>query len=71
MDNINIVLAANIQKYRKKAGLTQEELADKLGISFKRINIEKSTLKSAFQTVDKAGCFKRSNLLFSLLNSIF
>ncbi len=38
MDNINIILAANIQKHRKKAGLTQEELADKLGVTFQAVS---------------------------------
>ena len=37
MDNTNIVLAANIQKYRKKCGLTQEELAKKLGVTFQAV----------------------------------
>ena len=30
MDNINILLAANIQTFRKKGGLTQTELAEKV-----------------------------------------
>lgn len=34
MENTNVVLAANIQKYRKRKGLTQEELAGKLGVTF-------------------------------------
>ena len=34
MENVNIVLAANILKYRKKSGLSQEELANKLGVTF-------------------------------------
>lgn len=38
MDNGNIILAANIQKYRKKRGLTQEELAEKLGVTFQAIS---------------------------------
>ncbi len=38
MDNTNIVLAANIQKYRKKCGLTQEELAQKIGVTFQAIS---------------------------------
>ncbi len=38
MDNLNIILAANIQKYRKKVGLTQEELADKLGVTFQAVS---------------------------------
>lgn len=38
MDNTNIVLAANIQKFRKKSGLTQEELAKKLGVTFQAIS---------------------------------
>lgn len=38
MDNANIVLAANIQKYRKKSGLTQEELAEKLGVTFQAVS---------------------------------
>ncbi len=38
MDNTNIVLAANIQKYRKKCGLTQEELAKKLGVTFQAVS---------------------------------
>lgn len=38
MENINITLAANILKYRKKSGLTQEELAEKLGVSFQAVS---------------------------------
>jgi len=38
MDNTNIVLAANIQKYRKKCGLTQEELAKELGVTFQAVS---------------------------------
>ena len=34
MDNTNVVLASNIKKYRKIFGLTQEELAQKLGVTF-------------------------------------
>lgn len=37
MENIN-VLAANIQKYRKKSGLTQEQLAEKLGVTFQAVS---------------------------------
>ena len=38
MDYTNIVLAANIQKYRKKCGLTQEELANELGVTFQAVS---------------------------------
>lgn len=38
MDNTNIILAANIQKYRKKSGFTQEELAKKLGVTFQAVS---------------------------------
>ena len=38
MDNTNMVLAANIQKYRKKCRLTQEELAEKLGVTFQAVS---------------------------------
>ena len=38
MDNMNIVLAANIQKYRKKCGLTQDELAKELGVTFQAVS---------------------------------
>ena len=38
MENINIVLAANILKYRKKSGLSQEELANKLGVTFQAVS---------------------------------
>ena len=38
MDNTNIVLSANIQKYRKKSNLTQEELAQKLGVTFQAVS---------------------------------
>ena len=38
MDNTNIVLAANIQKFRKKRGLTQEELAKQLGVTFQAVS---------------------------------
>ncbi len=38
MDNISILLAANIHSYRKKAGLTQEELAEKTGVTFQAVS---------------------------------
>ena len=38
MENANIVLAANIHKFRKKCGLTQEELAKKLGVTFQAVS---------------------------------
>ena len=38
MDNINIILAENIQNYHKKLGFTQEELAEKLGVTFQAIS---------------------------------
>ena len=38
MENVNIVLATNILKYRKKSGLSQEELANKLGITFQAVS---------------------------------
>ena len=38
MENINITLAANILKYRKRSGFSQEELANKLGITFQAIS---------------------------------
>ncbi len=38
MENTSILLAANIQMYRKKSGLTQEELAEKLGVSFQAVS---------------------------------
>lgn len=38
MDNTHIILAANIQKYRKKSGLTQEELAENLGVTFQAVS---------------------------------
>ena len=38
MENINVILAANILRFRKKSGLTQEELAQKLGVSFQAVS---------------------------------
>ena len=38
METVNIVLAANILKYRKKSGLSQEELANKLGVTFQAVS---------------------------------
>ena len=38
VENVNIVLAANILKYRKKSGLSQEELANKLGVTFQAVS---------------------------------
>jgi len=38
MENVNTVLAANIFKYRKKIGLSQEELAQKLGVTFQAVS---------------------------------
>lgn len=38
MENVNIILAANILKYRKKSGLSQEGLANKLGVTFQAVS---------------------------------
>ena len=38
MENANIILAANILKYRKKIGLRQDELAQKLGVTFQAVS---------------------------------
>ena len=38
MENINAVLATNIQKYRKMWELTQAELAAKLGVSVQAVS---------------------------------
>ncbi|MBQ8496264.1 MAG: helix-turn-helix transcriptional regulator [Clostridia bacterium] len=38
MENVNVILAANILKYRKKNGLSQNELAQKLGVSFQAVS---------------------------------
>ena len=38
MENVNIVLAANILRYRKKSGLSQDELAQKLGVTFQAVS---------------------------------
>lgn len=46
MENVNIVLAANILKFRKKSGLSQEELANKLGVTFQAVS-KWETAKSA------------------------
>ncbi|MBO5939140.1 MAG: helix-turn-helix transcriptional regulator [Clostridia bacterium] len=33
MKQVNLILASNIQSYRKKLGLTQVELGDRLGVT--------------------------------------
>ncbi len=38
MDNINATLSANILKYRKRCGFTQDELAEKLGVTFQAVS---------------------------------
>lgn len=38
MENVNIVLGANILRYRKNSGLSQEELAQKLGVTFQAVS---------------------------------
>ncbi len=38
MDNVNSVLANNILKYRKRRGLTQEDLAEKLRVTFQAVS---------------------------------
>lgn len=38
MENVNMILAANILRYRKNKGLSQDELANKLGITFQAVS---------------------------------
>ena len=38
MESLNIILAANILKFRKKKCLTQEDLAEKLGVTFQAVS---------------------------------
>lgn len=46
MENVNVVLASNILRFRKKCGLSQEELAQKLGVTFQAVS-KWETAKSA------------------------
>lgn len=38
MDDVRKTLATNLQKYRKRIGLTQEDLAEKLGVTFQAVS---------------------------------
>ena len=38
MENVNKLLAANILKFRKKSGLSQEELGQRLGVTFQAVS---------------------------------
>lgn len=38
MDNINSILGENIRKFRKEVNLTQEELADKIGVTYQAVS---------------------------------
>ena len=38
MGNINVILAENIQRYRKEQQMTQKELAEKLGITYQAVS---------------------------------
>ena len=38
MKNVNVILATNILKHRKKRGLSQDELAQKLGVTFQAVS---------------------------------
>ncbi len=38
MDNINITLGENIRRFRKMMNLTQEELADKIGVTYQAVS---------------------------------
>ena len=46
MENVNAVLGANILRYRKQKGLTQEELAEAMGVSCQAVS-KWETAKSA------------------------
>lgn len=46
MENINMTLAKNILKHRKKCGLSQDGLAKKIGVSFQAVS-KWETAKSA------------------------
>lgn len=38
MENVNLILAANIFKHRKRSGLSQDELAHRLGVTFQAVS---------------------------------
>ena len=38
MDNINVVLGDNIRRFRKMMNLTQEDLADKIGVTYQAVS---------------------------------
>lgn len=38
MENVSFVVAHNILKYRKESGLTQGELATRLGVTFQAVS---------------------------------
>lgn len=62
MENVNTVLAANILKYRKINGLSQDALANKLGVTFQAVSKwenAKATPDIAFLPImaDIFGCY--------------
>ena len=65
MENINIILAANILKYRKKSGLSQEELAKKFRITISWLSSPHQPLISTRK--NRAGlCVRYSELSVGL-----
>lgn len=53
MENIKEIFGRNVKKYRKLAGLTQEEMAEKINVSQTFFaNIERGKRGASFETVE-------------------
>lgn len=53
-NNIQVLFGNNVQKYRKKAGFTQDELSERVGITQKHLSIiETGTQFASAQVIEK------------------
>jgi len=63
-ESVQVLFGQNVKKYRKLAGLTQEQLSERLGVSQKHLSIIETGAQFASASLSRITDFKKYLIFF-------